>query len=157
VNELTESERLALHEALDNEYRAWATYDRVTLDFSDAPHFEQLRAIEVEHITALQQLFERYAQSAPQNRWVGNVPHYGSVCEACEAGADAAGADAALYARLRASTRRGDILEVFKRLEAEAGSRKLRALQRCEPLECGQSDLPPRRLARARGAANRSN
>lgn len=156
MSDLTESERLALDEALDNEYRAWATYDRVALDFADAPQFEQLRDIEAGHIAELQDLCARYGLSVPQNRWLGNVPRYGSVCEACEAGADAASADSALYARLRSSTQRADILEVFRRLEADAGSQKLRALQRCEPLECGQKELPPRRMTRTRGSADRA-
>lgn len=89
---LTGTEIDALHEALDDEYRAWATYDRLIADFGEAPPFSHIREAEARHIDALRNLFARYGLPIPENPWPGRVPRYGSLQEACSAGAGVAGA-----------------------------------------------------------------
>lgn len=37
MTDLTQEEVQALHEALDDEYQAWATYDQVIADFGRSP------------------------------------------------------------------------------------------------------------------------
>ena len=49
----------ALNEALDDEYQAWATYDRVIRDFGKVRPFVSIRDAEARHIEALAGLFER--------------------------------------------------------------------------------------------------
>jgi len=74
---LDESEIRALHEALDDEYRAWATYDQVIADFGEVRPFINIREAEARHMAALQRLFARYASLHPalrrarQRRWMG--------------------------------------------------------------------------------------
>ena len=128
---LTASEIDALHVALDDEYRAWATYDQVIADFGEVPPFSNIREAEARHIEALRGLFDRYGLSLPANPWPGKVMHYANRQEACAAGAAAEIENAALYERLLASTQRPDILTVFRSLQEASQQRHLPAFQRC--------------------------
>jgi len=131
MNALTESEIGILIEALDDEYRAWATYDQVIADFGDVRPFTNIREAEARHIQALAALFARYAVPVPANPWVGKVERYASLHAACEAGVAAEIANAALYERLISSTQRPDILSVLRNLQQASQERHLRAFRRC--------------------------
>ena len=128
---LIASEIDALHAALDDEYRAWATYDQVIADFGEVPPFSNIREAEARHIEALRGLFDRYGLSLPANPWRGKVMRYASRQEACAAGVAAEIENAALYERLLASTQRPDILTVFRNLQEASQQRHLPAFQRC--------------------------
>jgi hypothetical protein len=128
---LSDTEIRALREALDDEYRAWSTYDQVLRDFGDVRPFNNIREAEGRHIRALAQLFERYYLTMPENPWAGNVPHYKTLREACQAGVAAEIENAGLYERLMASTERHDILEVFGNLQEASQERHLPAFRRC--------------------------
>jgi len=56
---LTETEIRALHEALDDEYLAWATYDQVIADLGEARPFSNIRAAEARHLRAFQRCAQR--------------------------------------------------------------------------------------------------
>ena len=43
---LNKAELAALHEALEDEYRAWATYDQVIRDFGEVRPFSNIREAE---------------------------------------------------------------------------------------------------------------
>lgn len=131
MSELNTSERQALRDALDDEYKAWATYDQVIRDFGEVRPFINIRDAEARHIAALRALFERYGLEAPANAWAGRVPRYESMREACEAGVEAETANVALYDRLMRSTNRSDILAIFGNLQRASQERHLRAFQRC--------------------------
>jgi hypothetical protein len=128
---LNETEVSALHEALDDEYRAWATYDQVIAAFGAVPPFSNIRDAEARHIEPLRTLFTRYALPLHENPWLGKAPHYASRREACEAGVAAEIANAALYERLLTSTQRPDILTVFRSLQEASQQRHLPAFRRC--------------------------
>ena len=128
---LTASEVEALHAALDDEYRAWATYDQVIADFGELPPFSNIREAEARHIEALRGLFERYDLPLPVNPWPGKVTHYANLQEACAAGVAAEIENGALYERLLASSQRPDILTVFRNLQEASQQRHLPAFQRC--------------------------
>ena len=83
---LNEIERRALLDALDDEYKAWATYDQVIRDFGPQRPFTNIRDAEMRHIGALLALFEDYGLAVPENPWLGRVPRYTSIRAACEAG-----------------------------------------------------------------------
>jgi hypothetical protein len=104
MSELSSSEISALHEALDDEHQAWATYDQVIADFGEVMPFMNIRDAEARHIEALSVLFRAYGLAIPENAWPGRVPRFGSVREACEAGIAAEVANAALYERLLSAT-----------------------------------------------------
>lgn len=129
--ELTESEVRALHEALDDEYRAWATYDQVIADFGEVQPFNNIREAEARHIDALRSLFPRYGLLVPENPWPGKVPRYPSLQAACEAGVQAEVANTAMYDRLIESIGRADMLTVLRNLQTASQERHLPAFRRC--------------------------
>ena len=131
MSQLNESEIRALNDALDDEYRAWASYDRVIADFGEARPFSNIRAAEARHIETLRALFARYGLAVPENPWPGKVARYASLQAACEAGVAAEIENGALYGRLLASTQRPDILRVFRNLQEASQGRHLPAFQRC--------------------------
>jgi hypothetical protein len=128
---LNDAEAQALRDALDDEYRAWATYDQVIRDFGAERPFINIREAEARHIEALRTLFQRYGLEMPENTWPGRVPRFESTREACEAGIEAEVANAALYDRLMRSTSRQDILAVFGNLQRASQERHLPAFRRC--------------------------
>ena len=128
---LNEIEVQALNEALDDEYRAWATYDQVIADFGEVRPFDNIRDAEARHIEALRALFSHYGLVVPANPWPGKVTRYTSLQTACEAGVAAEIENGALYERLLSSTRRPDILTVFRNLQQASQERHLPAFQRC--------------------------
>lgn len=131
MENLNPAERRALEEALDDEYQAWATYDRVIADFGPVRPFMNIREAEARHIEALAALFARYGLALPANPWPGRVQGFASIREACEAGVAAEIANAALYERLFASTLRPEILAVLRRLQDASQQRHLPAFRRC--------------------------
>jgi hypothetical protein len=128
---LDENEVRALHEALDDEYRAFATYDQVIHDFGSVRPFINIRAAENRHISALKRVFERYRIPVPDNPWQGKVNRYPNLATACHAGVEAEIANAALYERLLASTSRSDILHVYQSLREASQEHHLPAFRRC--------------------------
>lgn len=137
MNSLSETEVHALYEALDDEYRAWATYDQVIADFGEVPPFSNIREAEARHIEALCTLFARYGVPVPENPWPGKVAHYPSLQAACEAGVAAEIANGELYERLLGVTQRPDILTVLRHLQEASQQRHLPAFQRCTQRSAG--------------------
>ena len=67
MSRLTQAEIGALHEALDDEYKAWTTYDQVIHDFGPERPFIHIVESEARHIEALRTRFERYGVVMPSN------------------------------------------------------------------------------------------
>lgn len=128
---LTDTEIKTLGEALDDEYRSWATYDQVIVDFGEVRPFINIRDAEARHIDALHALFVRYQLPIPDNNWLGKVDRYPGLQAACEAGVAAEIANAEMYERLLLSTDREDILSVLRALGDASQHRHLPAFQRC--------------------------
>lgn len=121
----------ALHEVLDDEYRALATYDQVIADFGMVRPFVNIREAEARHIAALSVLFARYGLALPQNPWPRKVSRYANVRQACQAGVTAEIENSKLYKRLLPRVRHADIRAVFLRLEQASRLRHLPAFRRC--------------------------
>ena len=119
-----------LLEALDDEYRAWATYDQVLSDFGDVRPFTNIRESEARHIDALLRLFEVHGLPVPDNPWIGRVDRYPSLQAACAAGVAAETANGAMYDRLIAATQRPDIRAVLRNLQEASQQRHLPAFRR---------------------------
>lgn len=131
MNELSDIEIRLLHEALDDEYRSWATYDQVIADFGEVRPFINIRGAESRHIEALCGLFARYGVPLPANPWVGKVERYASLQAACEAGVTGEIANGEMYERLMGQTQRADIVTVLRNLQEASQQRHLPAFQRC--------------------------
>ena len=128
---LSEAEAHTLHEALDDEYRSWATYDQVIADLGEVRPFTNIREAEARHIEALCTLFARYGLNIPENPWPGKVERFPSVQSACEAAVADEIANGELYERLVGTTQRPDILTVLRNLQEASQQRHLPAFQRC--------------------------
>ncbi|MGC1816959.1 MAG: DUF2202 domain-containing protein [Casimicrobiaceae bacterium] len=137
MDPLAETEISALDEALDDEYRAWSTYDQVIADFGDVPPFSNIRRAEARHIEALCALFGRYGLPVPLNPWPGKVERFPSPQAACEAGVAAEIANGAMYERLLGASQRPDILAVLRNLQQASQQRHLAAFQRCAQASAG--------------------
>jgi hypothetical protein len=142
---LTKVEVEVLHEALEDEYLAWATYDQVIMDFGEERPFTNIRDAEARHIDALLALFARYQLSIPENQWPGKVTRYDSLQAACEAGVAAEIANGDMYERLLTVTRREDIIAVLRNLQEASQQRHLPAFQRCARRLAGDNAIRGRR------------
>lgn len=131
MDALTESDVKVLAEALDDEYKAYATYDQVIKDFGNVRPFSNIREAEGRHIDALLGLYRKYGLPIPDNPWPEKVPRYNSVLEACEAGVAAEIENDEMYNRLLRETQMGDIRIVLKNLQEASQQRHLPAFQRC--------------------------
>lgn len=151
--ELSEKEIGVLKEALDDEYRAWATYDQVIRDFGAVRPFVNIRDAEGRHIEALHTLFTRYRLPVPENAWPpGKIARYASLQAACEAGIAAEIANGEMYERLLGATQRQDILTVLRNLQEASQLRHLPAFQRCAQDAAGSEN---RHAARRRSRGGR--
>jgi hypothetical protein len=150
MDRLTAAEIEALHEALDDEYHAWASYDQVISDFGPVRPFVPIRDAEARHAQALSDLFVRYGLPVPANTWSGRVARHASVQAACEAAVAAEVANAGMYDRLLATTQRPDIQGVLHRLQQASQQRHLPAFQRCA--QRGTAGCGAGRLRQRRGA-----
>ena len=136
MNLLNETEVKALHEALNDEYRAFETYEQEIADFGEVRPFTNIRNAEARHINALCRLFAHYHLPIPENKWVGEVERYSSVYDACKDGVAAEISNGQMYDRLLTATRRSDILAVFRNLQVASQQRHLPAFQRCIERSC---------------------
>lgn len=129
--DLTEPEIEGLLLALNDEYLAWATYDRINKDFKDSRPFTNIQKAEARHIERLKEIFETYQMAFPANKWIGKTERYKGVEEACKAGIEAEVANHELYTKIFDSTKREDILLVYKNLQRASKENHLPAFRRC--------------------------
>lgn len=117
--------------ALNDEYHAWATYDQVNKDFDNPRPFSNIQQAEAQHADRLKQIFTAYNLPIPENKWIGNAPKFQSVGEACQAGVKAEIANRDLYKKLFETTKREDILVVYRALQRASEENHLPAFERC--------------------------
>lgn len=141
MQRLSQEEIGAIHEALEDEYKSWATYDLVIKDFGEVRPFINIRDAEARHIDALLEIFSDYGVTPPANTWIGKAPRYESIHSACAAAVEAEIENGELYERIMRSTQRTDILNVFRNLCDASQQRHLPAFQRCMELR-GNSNNP---------------
>lgn len=129
--DLSQVERDALGEALDDEYKSWATYDQVITDFGEIRPFINIRDAEARHIDALKLIFDRYDLAVPANTWLECVPRFNDPLAACQYSVEAEKENTVMYQRLRSSTENSEILATFNRLAEASLQRHLPAFERC--------------------------
>lgn len=121
-----------LARAIDDEYKARATYDAIMAEIGQVAPFVKIRNAENSHVRALVVLFDRYQLQIPSDPWTGNVEAPNTYQEACQAGVIAELENIAMYDEFFAfSGHPTDVLEVFTRLRAASLEAHLPAFERC--------------------------
>lgn len=123
----------ALRSALDDEYKAFATYDAVISQFGSSRPFSMIIRAEESHIASLKSLFDKYGIAIPENEYVGSVEVASSLGANCSVGVQAEIVNAALYREelLPAVAEYSDITSVFTRLMNASQDKHLPAFQTC--------------------------
>jgi rubrerythrin len=138
----------ALREALDDEYKARATYRKVIEAFGSVRPFVNIVEAEDRHVKALLALFDRFGVEPPPDSWPRRAAAPRTLADACRAGVEAEIENEALYARLLQQINEPAVLIVMKRLQRASQTRHLPAFRRCLQRETsggGGSDRPVRR------------
>ena len=121
----------ALAEALDDEYRARATYEKVIAKFGPVRPFVNIVEAEERHIAALLRQFSRLGLDPAPDPWPGRVEASATLEEACAAGVAAEIGNGALYDRLIAQAQDPQIRDVMRQLRDASQERHLPAFRRC--------------------------
>ena len=129
---MLENLKQALTEALEDEYKARATYQLVLQKFGYIKPFVNILQSEERHIQALFSLFQKYQIPIPADTWKERVQAPNSVLAACEAGVQAEIENGEMYHRLLALTEGyPDVQRVFLNLQRASQENHLYAFQRC--------------------------
>ncbi len=134
VDDLPEEMQQALNMAIEDEYKALSTYEAVLAKYGQVRPFSIIKGAEEQHIASLKALFDKYGLNVPTNTWRNSVTVPISVKQACQIGADAEIANAALYREklLPAVTEYEDITAVFTKLMNASQQKHLSAFERCK-------------------------
>ncbi len=131
----------ALIEALDDEYKARATYQYVINTFGAIRPFINIVEAESRHIEALVHLFHKYKIAIPQDTWEQRIDTPESIEAACKAGVAAEIENAEMYEHLlKATADYPDIQRVMKNLQRASAENHLPAFQRCSARFSQQND-----------------
>ncbi|TCK17987.1 hypothetical protein DFR30_1246 [Thiogranum longum] len=122
----------ALNEALDDEYKARATYRKVIETWGEIRPFVNIVEAEERHIQALLPLYEHYDIPVPEDPWMDQIEIPASETEACQMGVEAEIENAELYNRLLDMTQDyADVQSVFLQLQRASQENHLPAFRRC--------------------------
>ncbi|MBG0745867.1 MAG: DUF2202 domain-containing protein [Planktothrix agardhii KL2] len=128
---MLENLKIALTEAIEDEYKARATYRLILNKFGAIRPFVNIVESEERHIQALMPLFSKYGIALPEDNWVQRVEVPASVQEACQAGVQAEIKNAQMYQRLLDLTQGyPDVQRVFLNLQSASQNNHLPAFQR---------------------------
>ena len=129
---LTDTVRLAMEEAIADEYRAETIYTGVTADFGAYAPFVNILTAEQRHSTSIAGLFVNRGLTAPLSTWtVATVPHFATFPAACAAGVVAEQENIAIYDRYLGLDLPSDVRQVFESNRAASIFNHLPAFQRC--------------------------
>jgi rubrerythrin len=132
----TELEAL-LGAALDDEYKAEATYAAVIARFGEVRPFISIVEAERRHAGALLRQCERLGFLPPENRWAGKVGAPATLREACAEAIAAEVENIALYDRLLPDVVDPEVRAVLEWLQEASRDRHLPAFRRCLARQAG--------------------
>ncbi len=129
---MSETVKSILVEAINDEYKARATYKKVIEHYGDVRPFTNIVEAEGRHVSALLLLFEKYGVEVPEDTWDSRVEEPQNIIEACKVGVEAEIENVKMYDRLLAFTADyTDIKETFVELQHASKERHLPAFERC--------------------------
>ncbi|MBX3178856.1 MAG: DUF2202 domain-containing protein [Candidatus Hydrogenedentes bacterium] len=134
---MTEAEKTALNDAIQDEYKARATYEKILDTFGDVRPFVNIINAEDRHVEALVWLHERYGVPVPEDTWADKVPAYASLKEAAEAAVAAETENGALFDELLKNVTNPEVRSVFEALQFATMEHHLPAFQRLVDYENG--------------------
>jgi rubrerythrin len=120
-----------LGDALDDEYKAEATYAAVIKRFGAVRPFINIVEAERRHADALIRQCERLGFVPRANRWAGKVAAPASLGDACAEAIVAEEENIALYDRLLPGIADPQVRAVLARLQEASRERHLPAFRRC--------------------------
>ena len=132
--QLTDEALGAFEEALTDEYRAYTAYSQVVDVYGQVQPFARISQAEVQHIAALQGLFQKYGKQSFENPWKGRVAVPQSLKLACKMGVDAEEQNYMLYENrwLPATASYSDVTAVFNNLLNASKNNHLPAFELCD-------------------------
>lgn len=130
----------ALREALDDEYKARATYRKVIEAFGPVRPFVNIVEAEDRHAGALLALLARVGVAPPRDAWPERVVAPRTLADACRAAVEAEIGNEAMYQRLLRQVGDPAARRVMRRLQQASQERHLPAFRRCLEREAGRSD-----------------
>lgn len=128
---LDENEIQALHMALDDEYHALAVYQTVIETFGQVEPFASIAQSEQRHIEALANQFNKNGIPIPENPWLGTIPTFESLDQACQSAAQAERENAELYEELFNLTDNPSLINVFTNLSRASLESHLPEFEAC--------------------------
>jgi|GEM_PF-684213 len=133
VGDLTENAKTSLLKALDDEYKAYATYNSIITKFGNIRPFIMIIRAEEQHISSLKSLLDKYGIAIPENTYINKIVAPQTLQEACSLGVTAELDNAALYQNtlLPTVTSYEDITRVFTNLMNASQEKHLPAFQNC--------------------------
>jgi hypothetical protein len=132
LNPLTAEEQAGLQSAILEEYGALNLYNTVISQLGSVSPFDRIASAEQQHINALVRQADKYGVAVPENPGLASAPVFTDLAAACQAGAAAEIADAALYDELELVTTNASLLRVYDRLQSASLNDHLPALQACD-------------------------
>lgn len=129
--EISSSEVEALDAAINDEYKARATYKRVIEKLGNVKPFSNIINSENMHISQLESIYDKYDLEVPEDTWYDKVPTFTNIKDACSAGVTAEIENAGLYDKLMEKVDNQDIIAVFTSLRDASRNNHLPAFQRC--------------------------
>lgn len=127
---LTAAEKTALNSAIQDEYKARATYNKILDTFGEVMPFANIVNAEERHVEALAYLHERYGVEVPEDGWAEKIPAYATLKDAAEAAVQAEVDNGALYHELMKTVGNVEMTNVFKALQFATMEHHLPAFQR---------------------------
>jgi hypothetical protein len=133
VGNLSNEAKEALTEAINDEYKAHALYEKTIEKLGFVKPFSMIIRAEEQHISSLKSLFDKYGLEIPQNDWANKVSAEGTLQQECQAGVEAEIANAKLYKDklLPMVSEYEDIQLVFTNLMNASQEKHLVAFERC--------------------------
>ncbi|MGD8373914.1 MAG: hypothetical protein PVI21_03595 [Candidatus Woesebacteria bacterium] len=133
VGQLPVDVSAAVRSAIDDEYKAYSTYDAVISKLGQVRPFAMIIRAEESHIASLKAILDKYGEQIPTNPYEGNVAAKDTLSENCQIGVDAEIANVALYRDdlLSKVADYPDITAVFTNLMNASQDKHLPAFQRC--------------------------
>jgi len=125
--------KTALEKAIDDEYKALSTYEKVIETFRQVRPFSMIKGAEQKHIASLKSIFDKYGLIVPENQWINKIETPATLQQACQIGVDAEIANVALYrdSLLPSVVGYEDIVVVFTNLMNASQQKHLPAFERC--------------------------